>query len=118
MLEGCSEEVGVADGGRCKEGVPWVRGSWVGRAIEVRRVHVDVCVVLGGLGWAERCWVVPWVRGWSWDVTGACGGGVVRRVVFWGALVVSWRPVGGDGVCVWGAEQVSGPPGHARHGNG
>ena len=31
-LEGCSEEVGVADGGRCEGGVPRVRGGggWMG----------------------------------------------------------------------------------------
>ena len=87
--------------------------------MEVWRVHVDVCVVLGGLGWASRWQVVPWVRGGPpWGFTGACGGGVLRWVFFWGALVVSWRPVDGDGVCVWGAEQVRGPLGHVQHGNG
>ena len=41
-------------------------------------VYVDVCVVLGGLGWAGRCQVVLWVRqGWSRGVTVACGGGVL-----------------------------------------
>ena len=83
------------------------------------RADVDVWVVLDRLGWAWWCRVVPWLRGgWSWGVFGACGGGVLRWVVFWGALVVFWRPVDGGGGRVWGAEQVSGPPGHARHGNG
>ena len=45
--------------------------------------------------------------GWSWGVTGACGWGVLRWVFPWGALVVSWRPVDGDGGRVWGAEQVT-----------
>ena len=96
-------------------------GSWgglVGRVIQVLRVHVDMWVVLGGHGWAERCWMVPWVRGGPWGVMGACGGGVLRWMAFWGALVVPWRPADGDRGRVWGTEQVSGLLGHARHGNG
>ena len=83
--------VGVADGGRCEGGVPWVWGGLAGRAVEVWRVHVDVCVVLGGLGWAGRCRVVLWVRGGCADgVLEACGrrwGGVYRA---WGQLVNLW----------------------------
>ena len=37
---------------------------------------------------------------------GACGGGMLRWVAFWGALVVSWRTAVGDGGRVCGAEQV------------
>ena len=58
---------------------------------------------LGGLGWAGRCRVAPWVRGDLWDAVGAGGGGVLRwgLLAFWGALVVSWRPADGDGgACV------------------
>ena len=100
---GCSEEVGVTDGGWCEEGVPWVLGGMAGRALEVWRVHVDVRVVLGGLGWAGRCRVVLWVGGGgSLGVKGACRGGVLRWVFFWGALVVPWRPLDGDRGRVWG----------------
>ena len=41
-FEGSSEEVGVADGGRCEGGVPRVRGGWAGWAAGVLRVYVDV----------------------------------------------------------------------------
>ena len=95
-----------------------VWGGLAGRAIEVLRVHVDVGVVLGELGGAGWCRVVPWVRGGPWGVIGACGGGALRWVAFWGALGVSWRMGDGDGGRVWGAEQVSELLGHARHGNG
>ena len=82
--------------------VPWVLGGLAGRAIEVWRVHVDVWVVLGGLGWAGRCRVVPWVRGgWSWGVTGACGGGscgACSSGVLWWCLGGLWTHMGG--VCV------------------
>ena len=83
-------------------GLPWGWGGLAGPAFGVWRVHVDVCVVLGGLAWAGRCWVVPRLRGgWSWCVTGACGGGVLRWVFLWGALMVSWRSVDGlGGACV------------------
>ena len=78
-------------------------GSWgglAGRAVEVLRVHVDVWVVLGGLGWARRCRVVPRVKGGPWGVVVACAGRVLRCVAFWGASLVSWRPVDGEGgVC-------------------
>ena len=99
-------------------GLPRVWGGLAGPAMEVRRVHVDVSVVLGGLGWGGRCRVVLWVRGWPLGVTRARGGVVLRWVVFCGALVVSWTPADGDGGRVWGAEQVSGLLRHARHGNG
>ena len=79
-LEGRSEEVGVADGGRCEGGVLRVRGGWAGWVAGVLRVHVDVWVTLVGLGRAGRCRVASWVRGG-----------------LWGALVVSWRPADGDG---------------------
>ena len=49
-LEGCSEEVGVADGGRCEGGVPWVWGGWAGWVAGVLCVYVDVWLVLAGLG--------------------------------------------------------------------
>ena len=50
--------------------MPLVSAGVAGRAIKVGGIHVDVCMVLGGLGWAGRCRVVPWVRGgWYWDVT-------------------------------------------------
>ena len=100
-LEGCSEEVGVADGGRCEGGVPRVRGGWAGWVAGVLRVHVDVWLALVGLGRAGRCRVASWVRDG-----------------LWGAVVVSWRPADGDGGRVRGAEWVSGRLGHARHGNG
>ena len=76
-------------------GVSCILGGLAGQAVEVWCVYVNVCV--GGLGCAGRCWVVPWVRGgWSWAVTGACGGGVLRWVFFWAALVVFSRPVDED----------------------
>ena len=100
-LEGCSEEVGVADGGRCEGGVPRVRGGWAGRAAGVLRVYVDVWLALVGLGRAGRCRVASWVRDGPR-----------------GAVVVSWRPADGDGGRVRGAEWVIGRLGHARHGNG
>ena len=99
------------------EGAPGP-GGLGGWAAEVLRVHVNVWVALGGLGWAWQCWVAPWVTGWPWGVVGASGGGVIWWVAFWGALVVFWRPADGDGGRVWGAEQVSGLLGHARHANG
>ena len=70
-LEGCSEEVGVADGGRCEGRVLWVRGGLAWWAAGVLRVHVDVWVALGGLGWAGRCRVAPWMRGGLWGAVGA-----------------------------------------------
>ena len=100
-------------------GCPGSWGGLAGRAIQVLRVHVDVWVVLGGLGRAGRCWVVPWVRdGWSWGVTGGCVG------ASWGGCSsgVLWRCLGGLWTEIWGhvggAEQISGPLGHAQHGNG
>ena len=100
-LEGCSEEVGVADGGRCDWGVPRVRGGWARWIAGVLRVYVDVWLALVGLGRAWPCRVASLVRDG------------LR-----GAVVVSWRPVDGDGGRVRGAEWVSGRLGHARHGNG
>ena len=97
----CSEEVGVADGGRCEGGVPRVRGGWAGWVAGVLRVYVDVWLALVGHGRAGRCRVASWVRDG------------LR-----GAVVVSWRPADGDGGRVRGAEWVSGRLGHARHGNG
>ena len=83
-MEGCSEEVGVTDGGRFEGVVLQVRGGWAWNVAEVLRVDVDVLVGLVGLGGAGLCRVASWLRG-----------GV------WGALVVSWRPADGDrGVCV------------------
>ena len=93
--------VGVADGGRCEGGVPRVRGGWTGWVARVLRVYVDVRLALVGLGRAGRCRVAPMVRDGPR-----------------GAVVVSWRPVDGDGGRVQGAEWVSGRLGHARHGNG
>ena len=49
-LEGRSEDVGVADGGRCEGGVPWVWGGWAGWVAGVLRVHIDVWLALVGLG--------------------------------------------------------------------
>ena len=63
------------------------RGGSAGWVAGVLRVHVDVWVALVGLGRAGRCRVASCLRGG-----------------LWGALVVSWRPADGDGVCVWGAE--------------
>ena len=100
-LEGCSEEVGVADGGRCEGGVPWVGGGWAGWAARVLRVYVDVSLALAWLGRAGRCWVASWVR------DGPLG-----------AVVVSWRPADGDWGRLRGGEWVSGRLRHARHGNG
>ena len=99
-LEGCSEEVGVADGGRCEGGVLRVRlrglAGWVAGVL---RIHIDVWVALAGLGWAEQCLVAPWVRGGLWGAVVAGGGGVLRwgLLASWGALVVSSRPADGDG---------------------
>ena len=85
-----------------------VLGGLAGWAVEVLRVHVDVTVVLGGLGRTGRCPVVLWVRGGPRGVVGAYGGGVLRRVALLGAPMVSWRPADGDGGRVWGAEHVDG----------
>ena len=78
-------------------------GVWGGLArwvVEVLRVRVVYEWFLGGLGWAGRCRVVPWVRGGPWSVVGACGGRGLRWVAFCGAPVVSPRSVDGDrGVC-------------------
>ena len=90
-LEGCSEEVGLADGGQCEGGVPRVRRGRVGWVAGVLRVHIDVWLALVGLGWAGGCQVASWVRGG-----------------LWGALVVSWRPADGDEGRVRGAEGVGG----------
>ena len=76
------------------------RGGSAGWVAGVLRVHVDVWVTLVGLSRAVQCRVALWVRGG-----------------LWGALVVSWRPVDGDGR-VWGAEWVSGRLCHAWRGNG
>ena len=100
-LEGCSEEVGVADGGRCEGVVPRFQGGRAGWFAGVLRVHVDVWLALVGRGRAGLCRAASWVRG-----------GLLR------ALMVSWRPADGDGGRVRGAEWVSGRLGHARHGNG
>ena len=70
-----------------------VRKGWAG--------WVEVWLALVGLGRAGRCRVASWVRDG------------LR-----GAVVVSWRPVDGDGGRVRGAEWISGRLGHARHGNG
>ena len=61
-LEGCSEEVGVADGRRCEGGVPPVRGGWAGWVAGVLRVYVDVWLALVGLGRAGLCQLASWVR--------------------------------------------------------
>ena len=76
-----------------------VRGSLAGGVAGVLRVHVHVWAALGGLGWAGRCRLAPWVRGGLWGAVGACGGWVLSwgLQAFWGALVVSWRPADGDG---------------------
>ena len=79
-MEGCSEGVGVADVGRCEGGVPRVRGGWAGWAAGVLRVYVNVRLAPVGLGRAGRCQVASWVRDGPR-----------------GAVVVSWRPVDGDG---------------------
>ena len=42
--------------------------------------------------------------GWSLGVTGACGAGVLWWAFFSGVLVVSLRPVDGDGGRVRGVE--------------
>ena len=96
------------------------RGGLAGWAGGVLRIRVHEWVALGGFGLAGRCRVASWVRGGLWGAMGGCGWGVLRwgPAAFWGALVVSWRPVDGDWGGVWGAEQVSGLLGHARHGNG
>ena len=78
-LEGCSEEVGVADGGRCEEGVHRVGGGWAGWVAGVLRVYVDISLALVGLGRAGRCRVASSVRNGPR-----------------GAVVVSWRPADGD----------------------
>ena len=74
-------------------------GGLGGQAIEVWRVHVDVWVVLGGLGWAGRCRVVPRVRGGSsWGYTGACGGGSCGGCspgVLWWCIAGLWTGMGG-----------------------
>ena len=49
-LEGCVEELGVADGGPCEGGA--ARGP-VGWGVEVRQV--DVHVFRAGWGWPGRC---------------------------------------------------------------
>ena len=71
VLEGCSEEVGVADGGRCEGGVPWVRGGvgWMGcRGLApLRRWMV-------GPGWARPDWAVPGGFLGVRRVSGRCGG--------------------------------------------
>ena len=105
-------------GSRMVVGARGVWGGLAGWAVEFLRVHVDVWGVLGGLDWAGRRRVVPWVRGGPWGVVGACGGGVLRWVAFWGALVVYCRPADGDGGRVGDAEQDSGLLGHAQQGNG
>ena len=67
-------------------------------------------VTAGVAGWRAlvgcvRCQVVSWpTGGWSLGVTGACGAGVKWWAFFWGALVMSWSPVDGDGGRVWGVE--------------
>ena len=81
-----------------------VRGGLPGWAAGVLRVHVNVGVALGGLGWAGRCRVASWLGGGLWGAMVACGRGAVRcgLLALWGALVVSWRPAYGDpggGVC-------------------
>ena len=78
----------------------WVWGGLAGWAVQVLRVHVDVWVVLGGLDWAGRRRVVPWVRGGPWVVVGACGGGILRWVSFRWCLGGLQTEMGG--VCwVW-----------------
>ena len=101
-LEGCLEDLGVADGGRRGGGCSGSLGGVAGWAVEFRRVYVDVCWLLGGPGWSGRCRVVWWVQGGrSPDITFPCGAGVLWWAFFWGALVVSWGPVHGDGGRVW-----------------
>ena len=80
-------------------GVLRVRGGRAWWVAGVLRVPVDVWVAVGGHGWAGRCRVALWVRGGHWGAVAACGGGALRwcPLAFWGALVVSWRPAGGDG---------------------
>ena len=82
-------------------GCPGSRGGWPGWVAGVLRVYVDVWLALAGLGRAGRCRVASWVRDGPR-----------------GAVVVSWRPVDGDGGRVRGPEWVSGRQGHAQHGNG
>ena len=75
------------------------RGGLAGWPAGVLLVQVDVLVALGGLGWAGRCRVAPWLRGRLWGATDACGG-----VVLWWGLqafrVLRWYVRGlqnGDG---------------------
>ena len=69
-LESCSEEVGVADGGRCEGAVPQVRGGWAWWAAGLLRVYVEVGLALVGLGRDGRCRLASWVRD---GLLGRCG---------------------------------------------
>ena len=57
-LEGCVEEVGVADGGWREGRASGVRRGLAGWAAEVWRVYVDVGVVFGGCCWSGQCQMV------------------------------------------------------------
>ena len=88
--------------------VAGVRGGWPGSG-------------WGGLGELLGSCASTSTYGWPWLGSAGLGGCRVASLVkggLWGALVVSWRPTGGDGGRVRGAEWVSGRLGHARHGNG
>ena len=87
-LEGYSEEVGVADGGRCEGGCSGSGGAW-------RSVLLGFCAStsmygspwaglagLGGAGWPLGCEVDPGVS-WVLVAGGSCGG--------WPSGVLLWR---------------------------
>ena len=59
-LEGCVEEVGVANGGRREGGMLRVRGGLPGWAAEVRCVYVDVGAFFSECSWSRRCRMVLW----------------------------------------------------------